>query len=112
MVKAGSPRMSSAIALAGSPNAKRSVVTCWKRMRRIRYRPSTVPNAQRHAAPGLEQHWLHRRIPVVEDAARRARERDQPDAGERRHEEDAEERRGRSFRTTQAPITATIGCTF
>ena len=41
----------SAIALAGSPNAKRSVVTCWNRSLVARSRPRTVPIAQRTAAP-------------------------------------------------------------
>ena len=46
----GAPTSSTASALAGSPNEKRSAVTCWKRSLVARSLPSTVPIAQSAAA--------------------------------------------------------------
>ncbi len=43
--------MRTATSDAGSPNAKRTAVTCWNASLRVRKRPRTVPSAQRPAAP-------------------------------------------------------------
>src|SRR5439155_381311 len=51
--KAGAPTIGRTHAAATSPKAKRTVITCSKRKRRLRKRPKTVPIAQRVAAASV-----------------------------------------------------------